>query len=48
MGALASNKPFIIHVIDIHQVWYGKIVPTWYQEDWLNGLFQMGVLPVTK
>ena len=44
-GVAASNKPFTIMAIDIHQVCNGRVVQTWHLEDWLSGLFQMGALP---
>lgn len=44
----ASNKPIKIMAIDIHELCNGKVVKTWHVEDWLNGLFAMGALPLKK
>jgi len=47
-GVAASNKPFTVMAIDIHQVCHGRVVQTWHVEDWLSGLFQMGALPPAR
>jgi steroid delta-isomerase-like uncharacterized protein len=44
----ASGKRIEIMTIDIHEICDGKIVKTWHSEDWLTGLFQMGILPLKK
>jgi predicted ester cyclase len=42
-GFASKGRPFKIMAIDIHQFRDGKIIKTWHSEDWLSGLFQMGV-----
>lgn len=44
----ASGKPIEVMTIDIHEICNGKVVQTWHLEDWLAGMFQMGVLPLQK
>lgn len=44
-GAPASDKAFTIMAMDLHEICKGRVVKTWHVEDWLSGLFQMGVLP---
>jgi hypothetical protein len=43
-----SGKPIEVMTIDIHEICNGKVVQTWHLEDWLAGMFQMGVLPLQK
>lgn len=45
-GVPPSNRAISIMAIDIHQICDGRVVNTWHVEDWLNGLFQMGALPM--
>lgn len=43
-GFPAKNRPIKIMAIDIHEFNDdGMVIRTWHLEDWLAGLFQMGV-----
>lgn len=48
VGVKATDKSVKMQAIDIHQVCDGRIVQTWHVEDWLNGMFQLGILPPKK
>lgn len=43
-GFPAKNRPIKIMAIDIHEFnEEGFVIRTWHLEDWLSGLYQMGV-----
>ena len=42
-GFPSKGRPFSVMAIDIHQFQDGMVVKTWHVEEWLSGLFQMGV-----
>jgi steroid delta-isomerase-like uncharacterized protein len=44
VGFPAKNRKMTIQAIDIHEFKDGKIVRTWHTEDWMTGLYQLGIL----
>lgn len=47
-GAPPGGKAFTIMAMDLHEICHGQVIKTWHVEDWLSGLFQMGVIPPTN